>query len=175
MVHRAAIAPRLFASSLVDSDDIVIWEGLPRPDAEHELFVQERTTKPVRELYGYYFYDSPIRLSPNGNRSLRAVLALAANYHAMYPVVSWKKCLEYHPDFAVEVRSGGSSSYALICFTCGEVELHGAWLGSSYDLSDGRALETLLFAERANRPPSAFTDPASPGQPAVPQPSRSAP
>lgn len=141
-----------FASALVKSGKAVIYEGLPRPDFESNLFQSEKRTKPTVKIHGYYFYKEPTEFSRDDTVEFESMLATDSAF------IDWgglKLCGEYHPDFAIEWQDAAGSQYdALICFGCNEAKFYGPGVPLHCDVgrTASKILRPMLFKYGKNRP-----------------------
>lgn len=140
-----------FAAGITETSTAVLLEGLPHPAFESELLEKEKASKPVQQLHGYPFYEEALALRPEDAKRLAQVLSEGGS---LKPFEQEKKCGGFHPDYAVEWRTGADARRALICFGCDEVKLFGPGVESRHDLSAGasKELEEVLGGYRKNRP-----------------------
>ncbi|MBT9555772.1 MAG: hypothetical protein IV100_07065 [Myxococcales bacterium] len=128
---------------------IRLYEGLPHPGAESELYDREKA-KPHKTLQGEAFYEESIWLPPDDVAALSALLSARSSLSA------WsgeKKCGGFHSDYAIEVEKAGRAWRVFVCFGCGEAKVTGGD-ESRHDLPTATesALETLLKKHRKHRP-----------------------
>lgn len=130
---------------------VKVYEGLPHPLYEEELFASEAKAKQIFDLYGYPFYCEPLVLKTEDIQRVKAILGDPRSH---LPFVSGKKCGGFHPDFAAEWVIGTKKYVCHICFGCAELcYYHSAT--QNFDLSGGAAeqLKRILAPYRKNRPP----------------------
>ena len=137
-------------ATILHSERITVYEGLPHQKYELKEYWEESKTKPTVQLHGFPFYREPLVLKREDVETLRGLLGTANTYE---PFAGEKKCGGFHPDYAVEWTRGGGIYRCLICFGCSEARVYGPRGGISYDLRDETALVDLLKGYRKNRPP----------------------
>jgi len=154
IAYRVEIPPRVFASTARRSDTVVLWEGLPHPRFERAVFNSELANTSNHELGGFRFYDEPLEVAPEDVAQLRELLGQPSTHESYWPFFSWTLCGGFHPDYAVEWHHGDSTDYALLCFSCAEVDLRGSVISSHHELSSSSyaALKSILSRYRKNRP-----------------------
>jgi len=144
--------------TLLQADRLTVFEGLPHPMYEEEMFQGELKTKQTIQLSGFPFYREPLDLNDEDIRTLRGLLGERSTYKSYS---GEKKCGGFHPDYAVEWSSEGRVYRCFICFGCSEARFDGPQ-GETffYDLrSEGHGRDQrmrvldLLKAYRKNRPP----------------------
>jgi hypothetical protein len=65
-----------YLSSLKDTDDLFIYEGLPHPHPlrEHAAFKKEKKRKDIKEILGHWFYSSKTKVSGQSRKRLMSLL-----------------------------------------------------------------------------------------------------
>lgn len=144
--------PSKFISVMRSADRVVVWEGLPHDLFERGLFERERAN-PVHELFGFAFYPTPLSLDAAEVARLSRLLGEPATFE---PFAGAKPCGGFHPDDAIEVRAGAAVCYALLCFGCGEVELHCDNFQARFEDRETWTLANLLLSHRTSRPDSTY-------------------
>ena len=142
-----------FQDSVMKAGTIRVLEGLPHQNYYHDIFEEERKTKPNLELGGFHFYEGTLELSPGDVKKVVEILHRTSTYE---PYLGEKKCGGYHPDFAVSWTLDHVQYHALLCFGCGEVKLLGPSGERHYDLErdSARELENILRNYHKNAPES---------------------
>jgi hypothetical protein len=138
----------LFAE-VARADQFALYEGLPHPMNEAELFEREKG-KPTRTLHGELFYPEPLTVSKEDAEKLHGLLGSEDSFR---PWSGEKKCGGFHSDYAAEWRYG-TTYQVLICFGCGEVQVFGTAKSLRCDVQNGAKehLKTVLGRYRKNRP-----------------------
>lgn len=172
MTARAAIARAGFLAVLslagcgADPGDAVtikgsahpkVFEGLPSPGYEPEVFKAEKAAKPTVEFGGYPMYRDTLDVSDADIAALVAILGDRSTYESFE---GEKKCGGFHPDYAVEWTHEGATYRTLICFGCSEFKVIGPRGESRFDMAEGvsKRLKAILKPLRKNRPrPLAFS------------------
>jgi hypothetical protein len=144
-------AGKAFSDGVRGAQTVVLHEGLPHHMFESDLVQEERRTKAVQDLHGYAFYEATLDLSAADSQRLTEILSDPSTFRSFS---GEKKCGGFHPDYAVELRQGDQTYWALLCFGCHEVKLFGPGIESRHDL-DAAAyakLQALLKNYQKNRP-----------------------
>ena len=138
-------------SPAIPEGTTVVYEGLPHPTYEDELFENEKQ-KPTAVLHGLHFYRECHALNVKEAETLTAVISGAGGF------ATWsgeKKCGGFHADYAVAWKQGGKTFEVLICFGCGEVKRYGPGKEVREDMKSETSdkLKELLKAYDELRPP----------------------
>jgi len=147
-----SVMPR-FADSFAQGRNVLIYEGLPSPYTNGDLFRSELNAKQTVKMHGFYFYLPPVNLAAADKAALQSMMADGAS------LISWrgeKPCMAYHPDFAIDWQDAGGRRYdALLCFGCGEVKFYGPGSGLYCDMVQPahKAFAVLLRKYNKNLPP----------------------
>jgi hypothetical protein len=144
---RLGIPPRIFVNAILKAESIVVYEGLPHQLYERDLLEEELTTKDVHVLHGYPFYREPLEVTAKDAQALAAILSKPSTWR---PFSGEKKCGGFHPDYAVEFKTGNNRCLALLCFGCSEGKLFtgdGEW---RFNMSLGP--RKILEAYQKHRP-----------------------
>ena len=145
--------PDLFRKAVSAIPEVEVFEGLPDPKTESELFAKESTRSDVMRVGNFHFYKQPLPLSKSEIAELRAV------FNPGNPFSSGggdDPCGRVHPDYLLMWKSGESTFYAQIGLGCEEIEAGGPSLRiHSYipPESYGR-LDRVLGKHSVNRPGS---------------------
>ena len=133
------------------ADRISLYEGLPHPFYETELFKKEKLEKPTVVFGGDSFYRDPLELKEADKAELRDLIG---NPDSFQKFVAEKKCGGFHPDYAVEWTYGADKWICLLCFGCGEAKVLHDKVETRFDLESkaGKQLKALLEPYRNNRP-----------------------
>lgn len=129
----------------------VVYEGLPHQVWEKELLRSELASKKTRKLYGYDFYEAPIRLDEPRARKLLATLAEPK----LFQPYEGKFC-SFHPDWAVQWKDSSGTYALLLCFGCHEAAFFRKDEKLVADLTEGgyQKLAKTMSAFRTARPPT---------------------
>ena len=146
---QSGIPPRIFASTALNAESTVVYEGLPHQTYERELLERERKTKNIRELHGYPFYREPLEVTQDDAQKLAAILGKSSTWR---PFTGEKKCGGFHPDYAVEFNTGKHRFVVLLCFGCGEGKIFN--VGSEWRFNMSLEPREVLEAYQKNRPPN---------------------
>ena len=101
---------------------VVVYEGLPHPDHEAELFAQE-LDKPVDWLHRHWFYAGAQTVDAANTASLRKVFWPHGGRLTRY---LFPACEAFHPDYAMLWSSKGSpfTLEIQLCFGCSEARVY---------------------------------------------------
>ncbi len=132
--------------------EIAIYAGLPSEFWEPQLREEEASRNRTVRLQGYLFYDDRLELKGEVVERLTSLLTAERSFQRRRAA---KKCGGYDPDYCIEWKSNGSTTYILICLECGEVKLLGPRAELYCDLSPetGQNLDQWLKPYQ-KRPPS---------------------
>ncbi|MEJ6621558.1 MAG: hypothetical protein QNL93_06405 [Opitutae bacterium] len=111
-----------YLSSLKDTDDLFIYEGLPHPLREHAAFKKEKKRKDIKEILGHWFYSSKTKISGQSRKRLMSLLD-KSGFKDKTPFEPETDCGPFHPDLAVMWEADDEENYLMICFTCNEAAL----------------------------------------------------
>lgn len=142
---------RPLLDALRGADKIVLWEGLPHPVNEEEVFDEERRSKKNFELHGHHFYSEPLTLAaPDAGR----LTALLRDEKSLQPWRGDKLCGEFHPDYALEYHVGARPYRLLLCLGCQELRIFSETASAFADLRDEpfKTLKQVLSPYRKSRP-----------------------
>jgi hypothetical protein len=133
------------------ADQMIVYEGLPHQLFEANALERERREKPILELREFPFYRESLKLTDRDKRLLKHYLCSPWSYEPLGPPAS---CGGFHPDFAVEFRTGTETYQVLLCFGCGEVYTFGSGIKSENNLSERakQELQRLLLPYHKHRP-----------------------
>ncbi|QEH34637.1 hypothetical protein OJF2_31780 [Aquisphaera giovannonii] len=131
---------------------IAVYPGLPSEFWEPQLREVEASRNRTVRLQGYLFYDDRLELKGEVADRLASVLTAERSFQRRRAA---KKCGGYDPDYCIEWRSDGATTYILVCLECGEVKLFGPRAELYCDLSaeSGQDLERWLKPFRKYQPP----------------------
>jgi hypothetical protein len=131
------------------ADSVQLYEGLPHPLFHHEEFEKERTSKPVVEHHGWWFYTQPLALAGTDLAQLRAACSDAGNFRITNSI---KFCGGFHPDYELSWKQGDRSFDVQFCFGCYEAKMYlGGTLAIYADIPP-RVFLPLLEHYREQRP-----------------------
>lgn len=99
-----------------------VFEGLPHPLFERELFEREQRKNAFQEIENYPFYNEPLTVSQLDGVRVCGVLEKPGTY---LPFSGEKRCGGFHSDFAIKWQRENSVEHALLCFGCREVKVAG--------------------------------------------------
>lgn len=140
-----------FFEAVGSADTIIVYEGLPHPTWDREVFQSESKRRDLIRFAGYTFYAKPLGISPADERKLTEI-ALRREAHVSFG--GYKLCGGYHPDYAVIWKRGDEVSGSLICFGCHEWK-NFTPVGRLYEDIEQSAykdLQTVLSKYSINRP-----------------------
>jgi hypothetical protein len=143
------IGPLLTA--IADSKKLVIYEGLPHPQAEPEVLEQELKSKKTITLSKFPFYESPITPTKQLTKQLKTL----CKRESTFKFYSGPKfCGGYHPDWCLKFGEGQDAYYVHLCFGCHEAHLIGPNEELMTDLKGAAYLKLveILKPLRTNRP-----------------------
>lgn len=136
------------SKALAKAERMEIYEGLPNPFGEQEVFKNEKGSKICRQIADQWFYSLP------QNAKFETVLALQQLLDGglFRPWRGMKLCGGFHADYAVALTEGKSTLYVLFCFGCHEAKIirEGKPFAADLSMADFRLttdLEAKSFAE----------------------------
>jgi hypothetical protein len=134
---------------------MTVYEGLPHPVVEPEVFASERKQKSTIEVHDFLFYATPLTMSRADWKNFRRVFTDGASFQEY---AGPKMCGSFHPDLLVEWEVGGARYQAQLCLGCGEMKVFGpGGYEAIYDINEKayeRFGEIVLRIRR--RPPLDF-------------------
>lgn len=130
---------------------IMLYEGLPHPTWENELYEEERIRDDVFEQDGHLFYKRPLRLTTADATRLKELFLNEAHFE---PYMGLKLCGGYHPDYSIEWQTREGIYRTQICFGCYEMKSFGPESDLYCDLTDAghERFEAVLKKYRQERP-----------------------
>ena len=108
------------AAEVASSPKLVLYEGLPHERIDREGFRSALHTKPTIKIQKHFFFENPLEVPPEAVASLRSLCAATDSFRPWSPN---KKCMGFHPDFALQWTKGDSTVSCLICFGCLEMQI----------------------------------------------------
>jgi hypothetical protein len=138
--------------SIIHSDaGLDLYEGLPHPMFEAELYRSELGTKAVMRRDGHELYRERLKADLELEAQLRRICADANTY---LPFAGEKDCGGFHADYALTWFNGKESVTIVLCFDCQEAWIHGRSLAVLTELSSSAALSLIDLMSRVprNRP-----------------------
>lgn len=109
-------------TGITSAGEVLLYEGLPSEFWEPELRQQEFAQKETIKLHGHPVYEELLPVQEKDSSRLTALFSAKESF-AKYR--SQKTCGGFQTEFAVEWKTGGATTLALICLECGEVKLFG--------------------------------------------------
>jgi hypothetical protein len=133
-------------------EEVAVYPGLPSEFWEPQLREDEAGRNPTVRRQGYLFYDDRRELRGELVDRLASLLTAERSFQRRR---SAKKCGGYDPDYCIEWKANGATSYLLVCLECGEVKLFGPRAELYCDLSaeTGENLEQWLKPYRKSPAP----------------------
>lgn len=138
------------AQILVKADRLEVYEGLPHPKAEKDLFEAEKTSKATIERHDFLFYKEPLSIESKLAKTLYSLSLNTKTLKAHSPGF----CGGFHPDYALVFHTGDKTIEVHICFGCGEIKFFGEGKVAVFSLSSSakKQWRKLLTPLRKNRP-----------------------
>jgi len=132
--------------------EVAIYAGLPSEFWDPQLREEEASRNRTVRLQGYLFYDDRLELRGDVVERLTSLLTAERSFQRRR---AEKKCGGYDPDYCIEWKSDGATTYIMTCLECGEVKLIGPRAEVYCDLSadSGQKLDQWLKPYQ-KRPPS---------------------
>ena len=135
--------------SLLKSESLAVFEGLPHPQWQPQVFAEEAERDDTVTIQKFKFYKPDVKVQEP--QSLGELLASSKT------IGRWsgpKLCGGFHPDFAVQwTTQQGRKLSALICFGCYEIKFVDGDQVFHYDLREAKTLKAALAAYKKKRPP----------------------
>jgi len=145
---------RVPAPAWVDSfnaaSNFSIYEGLPRPFFEAELFEQEMQRPDIATIGVFPFYAPSVAVNEKQVMQFKEILGDKGLYNTY--VGGQKDCGPFHPDFAVEWTDREALYRLLICFSCAEALIVSKDGTKHYDVQGTIKIESLLSEYSLKRP-----------------------
>jgi hypothetical protein len=128
---------KTLADHIRRATNVVLYEGIPNVHVESQLSASEMRTKDTIELNGFYFYPSPLSLSPEDGKRLTDLFCDGKSLREHDAFVKWKerkrfasdegaaKTSWFHPDYCIEWKHEGTVCRMLIGLGCGEAKIYG--------------------------------------------------
>ncbi len=134
---------------------VAVYEGLPHPFYENELYESEKNSKTTTNLHESYFYHESHSLSPREGEALQKVLGDTENFEPFVDSENTKTCGGFHADYAATWKRNGMVVEVLVCFGCDEVKRFGPEGEVREVMKEGTSdkLKTLLKVYDKIRPP----------------------
>ncbi len=132
------------------AEKVFLYEGLPHPQDEPELFKAESRRASTRQFAGYEFYEQHFPLTEGQMLEFNAAFGNPASFQPLRK----KLCGSFHPDYAIEWTRKGRTYQALVCFGCEEVKFLGNGITLDRDFEDGefKKIQGLLIKHKKYRP-----------------------
>jgi len=148
-------------SGISHCKELVLYEGLPHPEAHEELFTNELKEKRTIKLEGHAFYEEQVSPKEDLGERLRELCSDRANLGRYR---GGKFCGGFHPDWCLEFRDDGRVYRVLVCFGCREAQIIGPdhKLMSELAKSGYTELHAVLSPLRKNCPKPKPLFPAAP-------------
>lgn len=124
-----------------------IFEGLPHPMAERELFAREQRRSDVFRNHDFRFYTPALSLPRNGRVRLLTGVTRESSF---MPWRGPKLCGGFHPDLLLRFHHFSAVVDVHLCFGCGEAIFYGPATRAHVDFSEKTA-ETWRKIQRHNR------------------------
>jgi hypothetical protein len=134
---------------------MTVYEGLPHPDVEPEVFASERKQKATIEVHDFFFYATPLTMSRADWKNFKRLFTDAASFEEYGGP---KMCGAFHPDLLVEWQVDGDIYQSQLCLGCAEMKVFGPGYEVIFDVR-GKAYEQfakVFLRIRKNRPPPKF-------------------
>lgn len=106
------------ANAVRRADSLVLYEVLPHPTKERDLFAREVATRAVVRFGHGLFYESPMAVSSSDLELLRRLCADADNFGG---APRYNFCGTFHADYGLEWQHDRKRSSYVFCFGCVEV------------------------------------------------------
>ena len=103
------------------AEKITVFEGMPHQLFEKELLVRELEKAEETIIGTYPFYPQSQDFMAKDEPALRDLLLDAKGFG---PFLLSKMCGGFHPDYAIRFTKGEEHCYLLICFGCGDAQIH---------------------------------------------------
>jgi hypothetical protein len=110
-----AFSDRLM-ESLTRAEQVRVFEGLPHPLWERDVFAAEKASVRNFSLHDALFYVGPQRLTEEHRSLFRKIWPVTVS-----PFRGEKLCGGFHADYALTWRDDERACAVLICFGCHEV------------------------------------------------------
>ena len=144
-------ARRALVGKINADSSLKLYEGLPHPRFDAELFKSESMTKPTTRIHSDLFYESEVVIEEELENQFRALCKAGSTYQTFR---GEKLCGGFHADYALRWSHRDDGVMILMCFNCEEAWLLGDNISVRVDLSESAAksLIALLAKTRSERP-----------------------
>jgi hypothetical protein len=140
------------------ADGVRVYEGLPHPNLEQDLFQEESARTKTLEIDGHRFYAVAVSVVPEKLAVLQKAVADPSLYEAYPDPDAEKACGGFHPDWCLVVDKGEESFHFHFCFGCHDlVVFEDGKMRMWCEFKDVEALVNLLQPLRTNRPKGVLT------------------
>ena len=138
-------------AALAKVNSFQLYQGLPHPMWEAELFAKEKASAKQVELHAFPFYDKPFELTGPDSEALRKLVTAPDTYRTY---AGLKRCGGFHPDYAMVWKDGDAAYEVLVCFGCKEAKLYGPKTELLVDIAEEAIpkLQALLRKPQRTRP-----------------------
>lgn len=145
------------AEAFMRADRLLIYEGLPHPGWEQELFDQESERAEHVQSHGHAFYKSPVQPSAEDMKSMKD---LFTGEDSMLELTGPKGCGLFYADWRIAAHVKADAHQWLVCFNCQEIKVYGSAPELHCDIAreSAKQLKSLLEKYRTNRPKGGVCD-----------------
>jgi hypothetical protein len=113
---------RPISHRIARASSLTLYEGLPNPVWETDLYQRELETKKCVKLHDYPFFERTLDVSQSDREELRRLCVTPETY---FTFIGEKSCGGFHPDYCLRWIDGETAYELLICFTCEEMKFYG--------------------------------------------------
>ena len=144
-------SPIPFLESIKKNQSIKLFEGLPHQMFEKDLLKKELSSKSVKKIGNYPFYENHLNMSKEDQVQLLKELKSPKAY---LDFSGPKLCGGFHPDYATRFTTNNKHYDILICFGCHEIILTSHNHFSRHDIKESsfKILQQLLSKYVKYRP-----------------------
>jgi len=136
-------------NTIMKSDKVFVYEGLPHQMFESDLLKSEKKEKDTTTIAVYPFYTPKTQVEGGVISTLKTIISDSGNYTQF---TGEKLCGGFHPDYAVEWSDGDNRYSILLCYGCSEVLLLDGKRSYRYDFRFTDKLKKLLSTYSSKRP-----------------------
>jgi hypothetical protein len=109
------------AGSARQARDVTVYRGLAHPQTQKALYARQLRTERHVRIHDFEFFAQP---APVSTATARKVLALYAD-PSSHQALAIKDTCQFHPDYALVWRDGGSERVLQVCYGCHEWKYFG--------------------------------------------------
>ena len=138
-----------FRTTLLESEQVMIFEGLPHQAWESDLLQIEKQREDTTLIWEYQFYSPSIELD-----NTDGVKNILGEKESILLFSGPKLCGGFHPDYCISWSTNKKRFYCLICYGCDELVFYDGINDFKYEIKENEleALKIILKKYAHKRP-----------------------